>query len=57
MRKILILVMILNGILVSGCSSIFLKPHDKQIKSSCDVCKQAPFYVNGKRLSDTRHKR
>ena len=57
MRKNLILVMILNGILVSGCSSIFLKPHDKQIKSSCDVCKQAPFYVNGKRLSDTGYKR
>lgn len=57
MHKILILVVILNGILVSGCGRFFLKPHDKPVKSFCDVCKQAPFYVNGKRLHDPRHKR
>ena len=56
MRKILILVVILNIIFMSGCS-IFKKPHDQPVKSSCDVCKQAPFYINGKRVNDTRHKR
>lgn len=55
MRKILIILM-LNTIFISGCNSIFKRPHDKQVKSSCDVCKEPPFYVNGQRLNE-RHKR
>lgn len=55
MRKMLIILM-LNTIFMSGCNSIFKGAHDKQIKSSCDVCKAPPFYVNGQKLHD-RYKR
>ena len=56
MHKNLILIVTLNVIFMPGCS-VFKKPHDQPVKSNCDVCKQAPFYVNGKRLSDTGYKR
>lgn len=51
-----ILMIISCSMLLSGCS-IFKKPHDQPIKSYCDVCKHPPFYVNGQRLYDQRHKR
>ena len=56
MRRILIVILILNNLCISGCTGILQKSHDKQIKSSCDVCKEPPFYVDGKRLHETRGK-
>ena len=56
MRKILMVIFIFNAIFISGCGGILQKPHDKQIKSSCDVCKEPPFYVDGKRVRDAREK-
>ncbi len=56
MHRILIVVLISNTLFISGCAGILQKPHDKQIKSSCDVCKEPPFYVDGKRLHETRGK-
>ena len=56
MHRILIVILILNILGISGCTGILQKSHDKQIKSSCDVCKEPPFYVDGKRLHETRGK-
>ncbi len=56
MRRILIVILILNTLCISGCAGILQKPHDKQIKSSCDVCKEPPFYVDGKKLHEARGK-
>jgi hypothetical protein len=35
---------------LTGCASVFKKPGDELVKSPCEVCKKAPFYVNGKRI-------
>lgn len=35
---------------LSGCTKLFKKPGDELVKSPCDACKKAPFYINGKRV-------
>ena len=45
--KLVVLVMFLN---LTGCSKVFMSKADKPVKSPCEECKKAPFYVNGKRV-------
>jgi len=35
---------------LTGCAKVFKKPGDELVKSPCEACKKAPFYVNGKRI-------
>ena len=46
--KFLVVFLSIAGL--SGCTKIFKKPGDEPVKSPCEVCKKAPFYVNGKRV-------
>ena len=46
-KAIVLMATILN---LSGCAKVFTNPGDKPVKSPCEVCKKAPFYVNGKRV-------
>lgn len=48
--NILKVALIISLIGLSGCAKIFKKPGDEPVKNPCEVCKKAPFYVNGKRV-------
>ena len=50
MKIVKFLVVILSVLWLCGCAKVFKKPGDEPVKSPCEVCKKAPFYVNGKRV-------
>ena len=50
MKIVKTLLVILSVLGLGGCAKIFKKPGDELVKSPCEVCKKAPFYVNGKRV-------
>jgi hypothetical protein len=45
--KLILILMLFN---LTGCAKVFKKPGDELVKSPCEACKKAPFYVNGKRV-------
>lgn len=45
--KLIAVIMVLN---LTGCAKAFTSKTDKPVKSPCEACKKAPFYVNGKRV-------
>ena len=51
-KKRLVKIVVLMAIFLNltGCAKVFTNAGDKPVRSPCEVCKKAPFYVNGKRV-------